>query len=92
VRGTRDCKRGRHRTGVAGAVGGGILRRTCRVCGSVIIDLTGAEVGMTSDLFARNKLTSMFISEATAEKMQNRPERSFGLPPVSRRVAYRALV
>lgn len=38
-----DCRRDRHRYGVAKPVGGGIARRTCVACGAVSIDLTSTE-------------------------------------------------
>lgn len=37
-----SCRRGRHRYGAPGQIGGGILRQVCLACGSVSIDLTGA--------------------------------------------------
>ena len=38
-----DCKKGHHEYGSPRAVGAGILREACRVCGAVKIDLNNAE-------------------------------------------------
>jgi hypothetical protein len=40
-----SCRRGSHRYGTPQNVGAGILRRVCRGCGSVSIDLTTAVPG-----------------------------------------------
>lgn len=38
-----DCRKGRHEYGESQNVGAGILRRVCRVCAAVSIDLTKAD-------------------------------------------------
>jgi hypothetical protein len=38
-----DCRRGDHRFGSPRAIGGGIDRQTCLVCGAVSIDVTQAD-------------------------------------------------
>ncbi len=37
-----DCRTGRHRYGVETVIGGGIVRRMCKACGTVSIDLTSS--------------------------------------------------
>jgi hypothetical protein len=37
-----SCRRGSHRYGTSLNIGAGILRRVCRACGSVSIDVTAA--------------------------------------------------
>ena len=38
-----DCKKGRHTYGEAQNIGGGIQRQVCTHCGTVTIDLSGAD-------------------------------------------------
>ena len=38
-----DCKKGRHIYGEAQSIGGGIRRQVCTECGTVTIDLSGAD-------------------------------------------------
>ncbi|HJQ94874.1 MAG TPA: hypothetical protein VJ935_04105 [Acidimicrobiia bacterium] len=35
------CREGRHRYGPGTEAGGGIIRRVCRFCGALSVDLTG---------------------------------------------------
>lgn len=42
-----DCRLGHHRFGPGNEAGGGIVRRTCRHCGALSIDLTS--VGTSKD-------------------------------------------
>ena len=36
------CRRNEHSYGISVAIGGGLLTRTCKRCGNVVIDLRGA--------------------------------------------------
>ncbi|HKZ19616.1 MAG TPA: hypothetical protein VJQ57_05845 [Acidimicrobiia bacterium] len=39
-RGLAACREGRHRFGPGNEAGGGIIRRVCRFCGALSVDLT----------------------------------------------------
>src|SRR5687767_3382897 len=43
-----DCRLGHHRLGPGNEAGGGIVRRTCRHCGALSIDLTSVETSKAS--------------------------------------------
>ncbi|MGH8928663.1 MAG: hypothetical protein ACRDWH_09955 [Acidimicrobiia bacterium] len=42
-RAAAECRQGHHRFGPGNEAGGGIVRRICRYCGVLSIDLTGVE-------------------------------------------------
>ncbi len=60
------CKHGHHRLGEAVPVGGGIMRRTCELCGAVNLDLTEAVTPGSPRLFAGRKenLSAKALTEA----------------------------
>lgn len=84
-----DCKKGLHMFSPAGPVGGGIIRRTCSVCGFVQIDLTEGSVVSDPNLFSEPTLVSIFQVEAllarVSEVAVSPPSRSFGEAPAGRR-------
>lgn len=52
------CKEGRHRYGPGVEAGGGIIRKTCRHCGALSIDLTAvAPSRKDGSLFERRNLS-----------------------------------
>lgn len=86
--------RGEHILGSAGSVGGGLTRRTCEVCGTVVIDLR-AEVGDgDSSLFLRPKLDSIFVTPVNrieAVSVQGQMHNFGRRPDRRRRAIQRAL-
>lgn len=51
-----DCRIGHHRFGPSNEAGGGIVRRTCRHCGSLSIDLTAVETSKTPASFTTERI------------------------------------
>ena len=88
-----DCKRGMHSYSPAGAVGGGITRRTCSECGVVEIVLSEVEGVADTDLFTEPKLVTMFKLEALLARAVDESlaaGQSFGEAPPGRRRPARA--
>jgi hypothetical protein len=86
--------RGEHTFGSAGSVGGGLTRRSCGVCGTVVIDLRSEVGDGDSSLFLRPKLDSIFVTpvnRAESASVQGQMHTFGRRPDRRRRVAQRAL-
>lgn len=59
------CRHGHHQLGEGTPVGGGIMRRTCELCGAVTIDLTEAAPPERTSLFVGRR--SSLPAKARAE-------------------------
>lgn len=61
------CRKGRHHYGEAQHIGAGIVRKVCKVCSAVTIDLTGA-YETTSPMISDNRgIISLVTGETAAD-------------------------